>query len=96
MAVSLFVQIKLAPGVREQFLALATAHQGRVRNREPTCQRFDILEQEGDDEHVCLYEVYDDQAAFDLHVNTEYMKAYLEETKDMTVGRVRYFSTIRE
>ena len=45
---------------------------------------------------MCLYEVYDDQAAFDLHVNTDYMKAYLDETKDMTVGRTRYFSTIRE
>jgi quinol monooxygenase YgiN len=96
MAVSLFIQITLKPGVRETFLELATAHQRRVRDREPTCQQFDILEQEGDDEHVCLYEVYDDQAAFDLHVNTEYMKAYLEETKDMTTGRLRYFSTIRE
>lgn len=96
MAVSLFVQITLAPGTRDKFLELVTAHRGRVLEREPTCQRFDVLEQEGDDEHVCLYEVYDDQAAFDLHVNTDYMKAYLGETKDMTIGRVRYFSTIRE
>jgi len=96
MTVSLFVQITLAPGVREEFLELVTAHQGRVRDREPTCQRFDILEQKGDEEHVCLYEVYDDQAAFDVHVNTDYMKAYQAETKDMTTGRVRYFSTIRE
>ena len=96
MAVSLFVQIKLAPGVRDKFLELVTAHQGRVRERETYCQRFDILEQEGDDEHVCLYEVYDDMESFEKHVKTEYMLAYLEETKDMTVGRVRYLSTIRE
>ncbi len=96
MAVSLFVQITLTPGIKDKFLELVMAHRGRVLDREPTCQRFDVLLQDDQNDQVCLYEVYDDQAAFDLHVNTEYMKAYLKDTADMTIGRTRYFSTVLE
>ncbi len=94
MAVSLFVQITLKPGTRDTFVELVTAHRDRVLDREPGCHHFDVLVQDGEDNQVCLYEIYENQAAFDLHVGTDYMAAYREQTGDMTVAREMTLSTI--
>ena len=94
MALSLFVTITLKPGARDKFVEIATAHRGRVLDRESGCHHFDVLVQDGENNQVCLYEIYEDQAALDLHVATDYMAAYREQTGDMTVGRERVLSTI--
>jgi quinol monooxygenase YgiN len=94
MAISLFVTITLKPGTRDKFVAVATGHRGRVLDREPGCYHFDILLPDDSENQVCLYEVYEDQAAFDLHVGTDYMAAYREQTGDMVAGRYRVMSTI--
>ena len=94
MAISLFVTITLKPGTRDKFVEVATGHRGRVLDREPGCHHFDVLVQDGEDNQVCLYEIYEDQAALDLHGKTDYMTAYREQTADMTVGRERILSTI--
>lgn len=94
MALSLFVTIEVKPGTRDKFVEIATAHRGRVLGREPGCHHFDVLVQDDNPNQVCLYEIYDDQAALDLHVGTDYMAAYREQTADITVGRERVLSTI--
>jgi len=94
MAISLFVTLTLKPGTRDKFVEIATAHRGRVLDREPGCHHFDVLIPEDEENQVCLYEIYEDQAAFDLHGKTEYMAAYREQTGDMTVGRERVLSRI--
>ena len=94
MAISLFVTITLKPGTRDKFVEIAAAHRGRVLDREPGCHHFDVLVQDDAKNQVCLYEVYEDQAAFDLHVGTDYMAAYREQTGGMVVGRDRVMSTI--
>lgn len=94
MAISLFVKITLKPGTRDKFVKIATAHRGRVLDREPGCHHFDVLTQDDEPDQVCLYEIYEDQAAFELHGKTEYMAAYREETADMTIDRDRVLSSI--
>ena len=96
MALSLFVTMTLKQGTRDKFVDIATGHRGRVLEREPGCHRFDILLPEEEENQVCLYEVYEDQAAFDLHVGTDYMAAYREQTGDMVMGRDRVMSTVIE
>ena len=86
MAVSLFVQITLKPGTRDKFVELVTAHRGRVLDREPGCRHFDVLVQDGEDNQVCLYEIYENQAAFDLHVGTDYMAATCTSIDRQTLG----------
>ena len=46
-----------------------------------------VPDQEGDT--VLLHEVYDDQAAFDTHMETPHMKAYREDTSPMVADRRR-------
>lgn len=87
MAIALFVEIELAPGTRDAFLARAHQHRANVLANEPGCERFDISVPEGTDDTIRLYEVYVDQAAFDLHMETDYMKAYREDTGSMVRER---------
>jgi len=94
MALSLFVTMTLKQGTRDKFVDIATGHRGRVLEREPGCHRFDILLPEEEENQVCLYEVYEDQAAFDLHVGTDYLAAYREQTADIVMGRDRVMFTV--
>ena len=96
MALSLFVTTTLKQGMRDKFVDISTGHRGRVLEREPGCHCFDILLPEEEENQVCLYEVYEDQAAFDLHVGTDYMAAYREQTGYMVMGRDRVISTVVE
>jgi quinol monooxygenase YgiN len=88
MSVALFVELDIVPGQRDAFLARAREHRGNVMKNEPGCQRFDISVPDDGDDKVRLYEVYADQAAFDLHMETAYMKEYRADTGAMVAGRV--------
>ncbi len=87
--VVLFVELEIAPGRRDAFLARARPHRGNVLKNEPGCQRFDISTPDETENTVRLYEVYADQAAFDHHMETDYMKAYQADTGEMVANRVR-------
>lgn len=87
-AVVLFVEIDTVAGRRDAFLARVREHRANVQRNEPGCQCFDISVPDDGDDKVRLYEVYADQAAFDLHMATEYMKEYRSDTGAMITSRV--------
>ncbi len=86
-AVVLFVEIDTVPGQRDAFLARVREHRANVQNNEPGCQCFDISVPDDGEDKVRLYEVYADQAAFDLHMETEHMKQYRADTGPMVANR---------
>ena len=43
---------------------------------EPGCRQFDICSAEADSTKVFLYEVYQDRAAFETHMQTEHFKRF--------------------
>lgn len=86
-AVVLFVELKIAPGQRDNFVARARRHRDNVLKNEAACQRFDISVLEDSDDTVRLYEVYDDEAAFDHHMNTPYMQEYRADTGEWVAER---------
>ena len=96
MPVSLFVQIRTAPGARDRFLARVSQHRKTVLASEPYCQRFDVMVPEDSDDRICLYEVYDDADALKAHGQTPHMEAYRADTHDMVAERSRLLSTIVE
>ena len=88
-AVVLVVELEIAQGQTERFLARARAHRENVLKNEPGCQRFDVLvPQEGGDT-VFLYEVYADNEAVEAHMATSYMQEYLSDTGPMITHRKR-------
>ncbi len=86
-AVVLLVELKIAEGKRDAFVARGRQHRERVLREESDCERFDIVVPEGTSDIVRLYEVYADQAAVDHHMQTDYMAAYRADTADMVVDR---------
>jgi len=43
---------------------------------EPGCRRFDVLVPRDGADRVVLYEIYDDEAAFQAHLETPHLKAF--------------------
>ena len=84
----LFVELEIAPGRRDEFVARGRRHRDNVLKNEPDCQRFDISVPDDTENTVRLYEVYADQAAFDHHMGTSYMAEYRADTGDMVASRV--------
>lgn len=85
----LFVELEIAAGQMEAFVKRALEHREKVLANEPGCHGFELLRPHERKNTVFLYEVYADQAAIDHHLNTPYMKQYLEDTGSMIASRVR-------
>ena len=86
-AIVLHVELTLHPEHRDAYLARALQHRDNVRENEPACQRFDISVEEENPNLVRLYEVYNDEAAVQHHMQTPYMNAYRDETAPMIANR---------
>lgn len=88
----LVVELDMKPGQRDAYLARARQHRENVLKNEPGCHRFDLIVPAEDPDKMFLIEVYADQAALDHHLNTPYMKAYLDDTGPMIANRSRTLS----
>ncbi|MCP4824541.1 MAG: antibiotic biosynthesis monooxygenase [Shimia sp.] len=54
------------------------------REEETGCQMFDVCVQ---DAEVFLYEIYDDRAAFDLHLASAHFKTFNDSTAHMVASK---------
>lgn len=88
-AIALVVELKTAAGQRDAFVSRVLAHRDNVLANEPGCLRFDVTASAEHDDTLFLYEVYADEAALEAHMNTAYMKQYLEDTGPMIARRQR-------
>ena len=86
-AVVLLVELEIAEGKWDAFVARVRQHRELVLKNEPGCRRFDIMVPDGTEGVVRLHEVYDDQAAVDHHMQTGYMAAFREDTASMVADR---------
>lgn len=66
-ACALVVEFDLRPGTKPNFLKVMREHARLTLAEEPGCQRFDVLEPEGEDDRILLYELYVDRAAYETH-----------------------------
>jgi len=80
------VDLDIVPAERENFLA-AIKENGAAAATEPGCRRFDILNLASDPNHFFLYEVYDNEAAFKAHRETEHFKKYAAAVGKMVAKR---------
>ena len=80
------VDLDIVPAERENYLA-AIKENGAAAAKEPGCRRFDILNLASDPNHFLLYEVYDNEAAFKAHRETEHFKKYMATTGKMVAKR---------
>jgi (4S)-4-hydroxy-5-phosphonooxypentane-2,3-dione isomerase len=77
--------IEVVPGRRDDFLPLLMAHRARCLKDEPGTLAFEVLVPHDDQTKVLLYEVYQNEAAFDVHFNGSSIKRIRDEAGAMMV-----------
>jgi len=66
------VDFFLHAGTLEPFLRLIKDNAQKSLTDEPGCDRFDVLIEKGSPDHIVLYEIYQDRAAFEAHVKSRH------------------------
>jgi quinol monooxygenase YgiN len=82
------VNIRIKPENVEAFMKKCLEN-AREARKEPGCRQFDVLVDPNDEAKVMLYEVYDDDKAFEAHQQTPHFKKYLGEAVPLLASRER-------
>jgi quinol monooxygenase YgiN len=88
MSFVLVVNIRIKPESVESFMKKLGENAAAAR-KEPGCRQFDVLVDPKDRAKVMLYEVYDDEKAFEAHQQTPHFKKYVAEAVQLLASRER-------
>lgn len=88
MSFVLLVNIRIRPENVERFMK-GIGENARAARKEPGCRQFEVLADPKDKAKVVLFEVYDDEKAFEAHQATPHFKKYLAEAVPLLAGRER-------
>jgi len=88
MSFVLVVNIKIKPENVERWMKMA-AENARAARKEPGCRQFEVLVDPKDKTKVVLFEIYDDDKAFEAHQATSHFKKYLAEAVPLLASRER-------
>jgi autoinducer 2-degrading protein len=77
--------VEVAPERRDQVLPLLMAHRARCLKDEPGTLRFEVVLPREDDSRILIYEVYQDDGAFEVHRNAPSRAQWLRDTTGMDV-----------
>ena len=81
------VNVTVASGCMDRFMPPMLENARASERDEPGCRRFDVcVPPEGGDE-VFLYEVYDDESAFDAHRRTAHYAAFAAATDGLVASK---------
>jgi quinol monooxygenase YgiN len=85
----LAVDLRIKPENVDKFMAglLVNAREAR---KEPGCRQFESLVDTSDPTKVMLFEIYDDDKAFEAHQQTPHFKKYLAEFVPLLADRQRH------
>ena len=84
-AFAITVSFELEEGAAEKFQRLVAENARQSVALEPGCLRFDVLFPTSGavGREIFLYEIYTDQAAFDVHLASAHFKSFDEETRPL-------------
>ena len=85
----LVVNIRIKAENVERFMPMVLANAREART-EPGCKQFDVLVDPQDKTQVMLFEVYNDEKAFEVHQQTPHFKKYLAEAVPLLASRERH------
>ncbi len=85
--IALVVSVKVKPGQRERFLAAAEDDSTSSVRDEPGCVRFDVLQDQADENHFYFYEIYRDAAAVEAHRQAVHYARW-SEARQLTVDEI--------
>jgi len=83
----IIAEFEVKPDQLEQFLELARTDASQSVAKEPGCRQFDVTLDREQPNRVVLYEVYEDAAAFDAHLETPHLAAFRAGIENLIVSR---------
>ena len=89
MSFVLTVHIRIKPDAVEAFMK-GVLENARSARKEPGCRQFEVLVDPQDRTRVMLFEVYDDEKAFEAHQQTPHFKKYLAAAVPLLASRERH------
>jgi len=90
MALVLQVKIQIRPENVDAFMAKVIEN-AKAARAESGCRQFEVLVDPDDRTKLMLFEVYDDQKAFEVHQAGAAFKKYLAEAVPLLASRERQF-----
>lgn len=89
-------EFRLKPDMLSAFMPLMLIQAEKSLCHEPGCLVFDVcIEHDDSEDVVFLYEAYEDEAAFALHMETPHYLAFSETISDLVATKlVRRFDRI--
>ncbi len=81
------VEFTIAPARAADFMPLMLENARLSRETEAGCRQFDVCTDAARPALVFLYELYDDRAAFDVHLASPHFIAFSAATRSMVVDR---------
>jgi autoinducer 2-degrading protein len=79
----LLVNFEVKDGMVDEFFSLIAANAKQSVETEPGCRQFDVLRVSGEPNRLMLYEVYDDEAAFEAHRKMPHLADFLAKVRPM-------------
>ena len=77
-----FLKTQKTQGCEKMFIARVRRQAEDSLNFEEACHQFDVCLPEGERNRVFLYEIYDDEAAFQHHLKTQHFLDFSADTAD--------------
>lgn len=89
------VQFEINSDTMQFFLPLMHANARASVETEPGCQQFDVCTDPSKPTRVFLYELYDDEAAFQTHMKQPHFATFNAQTEGMIASKaVATFSQV--
>jgi quinol monooxygenase YgiN len=89
------VDFRIKPAFLAEFRDRMIANARASREQEPGCFQFDVCADPANADCICLYEVYADRAAFEVHLASAHFKAFDREVADWVAAKsIRIFERI--
>lgn len=81
------VTFRIKPEHWNGFLVAMITNARASKELEPGCRQFDVCTDENRPHEVFLYEIYDDEAAFEVHQQTAHFKEFAAISADMIADK---------
>jgi len=79
------VDFEIKDGMLDQALPLVIQNATNSVKNEPGCLQFDVVQDNANPNHLMLFEVYKDEAAFQVHAKQPYVADFLAKARPMFV-----------
>lgn len=89
------VSFTIKPDRRDAFMQAMLTNAAASKELEPGCHQFDVCTDADSPDEVFLYELYEDSAAFEAHLQTDHFAVFAAQENDLIVDKtIKTYRTV--